>query len=495
MINKTTFNWLLLLLALGTAVLPFLPTPSTPASDWMYFFGRFHILLLHFPVALILLLMGFELWTSFKQQEKNTRLSQLLWGLALLTCLSTILAGFLLYRTGDYQGVLVQRHLWGGVGLGLLLILSFSARARIIAQKRDENQSKAALGVKAIYPFLLTITAGLVIYTSHLGGSLTHGPSFLSEYAPSLAASQIKQKPAEELLLFEDILLPVFASRCQSCHNKYKTKGDFLMTSLAAIQAGGKSGKPSLVPGKAKESELYHRVTLPLPDEERMPPQEKKGLSEDELRLLRWWIEEGAQDDMTWGAGPPGLEGQALAKRFLPHFYQQQKKHIRQAEELASLATKLEKLGAKLGVIIRPDETQKGFFTVAQTIPPNTVDDETLMALQPYGHLFTKISLPGSEITDDGLFALRQMSSLQALYLPKTCLKGQGLAYLAELPQLKIINLSYSFLSDEGVLHLLELPALEKVYLFGTSIRPAVWEALEKFKPQLSLLAEEGPYF
>ena len=226
-----------------------------------------------------------------------------------------------------------------------------------------------------------------------------------------------------------------------------------------------------------------------------MPPQQKKGLSEDELALLRWWIEAGAADDMQWGAGPPGVEGQALAERFLPQFYQQQKRQIRDEQELAAVARKLDKLGRKLQVVIRPDEAHKGYFSVAQTIPPAVVNDEILNALRPYAHLFSKISLPGSEITDDGLFALGQMQALQELYLPKTCLKGHGLVYLKELPQLKVINLSYSFVADEGALQLLELPALEKAYLFGTSISPAVWEAIEKFKPELSLLAEEGPYF
>lgn len=494
MINKTTRNGLLILLAGGIAVLPFLPTPNTLASDWAYFLGRFHLLLLHFPVALILLLVGLELWTWFKLQLDNSLLKRVLWGLALLTASSTIFAGYLLYQTGDYQGPLVRQHLWGGVGSGLLLLLTYSWRSRAVAIRYAANAT-ASFWAKSIYPLLLTATGGLVIYTSHLGGSLTHGPGFLSEYAPTLATTQLQQKPVEELLLFEDILLPIFASRCQSCHNAYKTKGDFLMTSLAGLQAGGKSGKASLVPGKVKESELYHRVTLPLSDEERMPPQQKKGLSEDELALLRWWIEEGAQEDMQWGVGPPGFDGSALADRFLPTFYQQQKRQFRHAQELAALTEKLEKLGTKWGIHIRPDETKNGFFTVAQTIPPAPVYDETLMALRPYAHLFTKISLPGSEITDDGLFALSQMQALEALYLPKTCLTGKGLAYLKELPQLQIINLSYSFVSDEGALHLLALPALEKVYLFGTSVSPAVWEALEKFKPQLSLLAEEGPYF
>jgi len=490
--NKNIVTWLM---AGGIAILPFLPPPNASASDWTYFLGRFHILLLHFPVALILLLAGWELWGFFKQKTATHLFQNIIWGAAILACLFTIVAGYFLYQTGDYQGELVRQHLWGGILLGILLLGTFSWRSQVLEMTKENATPQLPKWKKRVYPLLLTALAGLVLYTSHLGGSLTHGPNFLTEYSPQLTASSERQKPVEELLLFEDILLPVFKSRCQSCHNDHKTKGDFLMTSLASIQSGGKSDKPMLVAGEAEQSELYHRITLPLHDEERMPPKQKKGLSADELTLLRWWIEEGATAEMQWGEGPPGQEGQALATRFLPQFQQQQRKQIRDEKELAKQAQKLEKLGNKLGLVIKPDPLHKGYFSVAQTIPPAIVNDETLTELAPHAHLFSKLSLPGSEITDDGLFILSQMKALQALYLPKTCLKGQGLAYLQELPQLKIINLSYSFISDEGALQLLSMPQLEKVYLFGTSVSPEVWEAIEKFKPEMSLLAEEGPYF
>ncbi|MBX2870723.1 MAG: hypothetical protein KTR30_01450 [Saprospiraceae bacterium] len=493
--NKKTLGWLLLFAAGILAILPFLPAPSTQASDWTYFLGRFHILLLHFPIGLILLLVGLELWAFIKQQTR-TKVFQILWIAAIISSLCTIGAGFLLYRTGDYQGSLVRQHLWGGVGLGLLMLVTYGWRFTVLPQAQNQDAAtKSSTWQSRIYPASLLTILGLVIYTSHLGGSLTHGPGFLTAYTPSLSTSAAQQKPTEELLLFEDILLPVFESRCQSCHNKHKTKGDFLMTSFHTIQAGGKSGKAALVPGNAVQSELYHRITLPLSDEERMPPQQKKGLSEDEVALLKWWIEEGAREDMQWGAGPPGIEGQAIAKRFIPQFQQQQKKRVQDEKKLAKLAKQLDQLGTKLGLVIAPDPSRKGLFSVAQTIPPATVTDETLLSLQPYYDLFSKVSLPGSEITDDGLFYISQMTDLQELYLPKTCLKGPGLAHLSELPQLRTINLSYSLLADEGALHLLDLPQVEKVYLYGTHISEEVWKAIEKFQPDLSLLAEEGPYF
>lgn len=492
--NKKAFGWLLGLTALVLVILPFLPVPTGPTSDWKVFLGRFHILLLHFPIGLILLLAGMELWTFYKQETKRSKALNILWIAATLSCLCTILAGFLLYQTGDYQGSLVRQHLWGGTGLGLLMLVSYYWQSSLASKQQKANTSPSSWSTK-LYPISLLSLIILVVYTSHLGGSLTHGPGFLTEYAPQLSTSTALQKPTEELLIFEDILLPIFEARCQSCHNQHKTKGDFLMTSYNSIQAGGKSKKAMLVSGEAAQSELYHRITLSLADEERMPPKQKKGLSEDEVALLKWWIEEGAEEEMQWGEGPPGPEGQALAGRFLPYFNQQQKKWVKDEQELAILTHKLDYLGSKLGLVIAPDPNHKGLFSIAQTIPPATITDETLHALRAHYHLFSKVSLPGSEITDDGLFNISQMTALQELYLPKTCLKGKGLAYLSDLPELKTINLSYSLLSDEGALHLLDLKQVEKVYLFGTHVSPAIWEAIEKFSSSPNILAEEGPYF
>src|SRR3546814_6064659 len=57
--------------------------------------------------------------------------------------------------------------------------------------------------------------------------------------------------------------------------------------------AGGESG-PSIVPGDPENSELYRRITLPEDHDEFMPAEGKTGFNEDQVALIRWWIEQGA---------------------------------------------------------------------------------------------------------------------------------------------------------------------------------------------------------
>src|SRR3546814_4500616 len=57
--------------------------------------------------------------------------------------------------------------------------------------------------------------------------------------------------------------------------------------------AGGESG-PSIVPGDPENSELYRRITLPEDHDDFMPAEGKTGFKEDQVALIRWWIEQGA---------------------------------------------------------------------------------------------------------------------------------------------------------------------------------------------------------
>lgn len=483
---------LFFLFVLSLGILPFLPIPTSgeTVSQWTIFLGRFHILLLHFPVVLVLTLVVLELGKSWWPQWDAGKLVLPFWGLTLTSCALSVLAGYLLYRTGEYQGELVRDHLWGGVLL--TLALGGVTFIRFMKQKPPSRWFGAAQKV------LLVLSGILVIYTSHLGGSMTHGPEFLTEYAPSLQpepVSAIEQKPQEALLIFQDLIMPVLDKRCWSCHNEYKSKGDLLLTSYAALMKGGKSGKTMLVAGDPEASEFFHRIILPENDDDHMPPPEKPGLNEDEVALISWWIEEGADPEMQLESGPESPENRAMIDRLLPNLFQAQRLKIRQEKEQNVLLKELRELAEPLGLLIEPDREVPGFFAVAQTIPPKPVNDRTISELLPYAEVFSKVSLPGALITDDGLYELSKMSNLQKLYLPKTCIKGTGLVYLQTLSGLREINLSYTFLDDAGAMNLLYLPQVEKVFLFGTEVASNVLDALRKNLSDMTIAEIEGSYF
>ncbi|MES2595335.1 MAG: DUF1549 domain-containing protein [Verrucomicrobiota bacterium] len=92
---------------------------------------------------------------------------------------------------------------------------------------------------------------------------------------------------------FEKEVLPVLYHHCFSCHSEKqaKPKGGLLLDSAEGIKAGD-----VLVPGKPESSELFARATLPVTDEDVMPPLKggAQPLSDPEREVLRRWIAGGA---------------------------------------------------------------------------------------------------------------------------------------------------------------------------------------------------------
>lgn len=88
---------------------------------------------------------------------------------------------------------------------------------------------------------------------------------------------------------------PILNKRCITCHGGVKREADFSLLFRKDALAKAKSGKLAIIPGDAEHSELVKRINDPDP-EERMP-YKKDPLTQDEIKILTQWIEQGA----PWG--------------------------------------------------------------------------------------------------------------------------------------------------------------------------------------------------
>jgi WD40 repeat protein len=132
--------------------------------------------------------------------------------------------------------------------------------------------------------------------------------------SPATLAATTNVRPANGLASEAMVLL---RKQCLSCHNQEKKKGGLLMVSRAALLQGGENG-PVVVPGKAGDS-LLAKVVLAESDPH-MPP--KKQLSEEQIALLRAWIDDGLKWDAAALAEVPAITIQPSQLRSLPASYQ-----------------------------------------------------------------------------------------------------------------------------------------------------------------------------
>ena len=265
---------------------------SSEVANLLTFFGRFHPLLLHLPIGGLVLLGFLELlarWTRFKDAAQN---SGWILGFVTVTALASASAGLMLASSGGYDPHLLKWHRALGLALAAACLLTWCLHRRQMFRA---------------YGFSLTTTLLLLVITSHLGGSITHGSGFLTRYAPASLRvllrlpRQARPLPAESLpprQVFSAIIQPILDQQCVECHGPQKHKADLRLDDLANLLKGGQDG-PVIQPGRAKESSLLQRMLLPSDADGHMPPEGKPQPTLEQIALLQWWIDSGAQANET----------------------------------------------------------------------------------------------------------------------------------------------------------------------------------------------------
>lgn len=113
------------------------------------------------------------------------------------------------------------------------------------------------------------------------------------------------QKRLPKKISFVNDVQSILEINCLKCHRKDKAKGKLRLDTFDHAFAK----EDVIVPGDPVASELWFLCTLPMDDEDRMPPEENDLLDPADLFMLRRWIEEGAE----W---PEGVTLQPKKKSF-----------------------------------------------------------------------------------------------------------------------------------------------------------------------------------
>jgi len=153
--------------------------------------------------------------------------------------------------------------------------------------------------------------------------------------------------------VFEDDVLPVFARKCASCHGAKARKGDLDLSSFSTLKAGGESGE-ELLAEALDDSLLWQMV-----DGGGMPPEDSPQLTDEELELIRRWIEAGGP------AREKVAEQVVTQHEILPYFYTRcvvchGKRRQEAGLDLRSVASILK--GGKSGPAVVPGEPDESLI-------------------------------------------------------------------------------------------------------------------------------------
>ncbi len=246
---------------------------------------------LHLPIGALTLVLVMEFLRCLSRGKYKPQTTIGLFFTAVTGVLALIF-GYCLYLTGDFEGELIEEHKRDGIIFTVFVILTF-----LVKYTTDLHPNKKKW--KALYVFLLLASGGAMIGAGHHGGEITHGNP-LDSLPSKILAARKSHTLDENLVIYTELIHPILEEKCISCHGSKKKKSGLRMDTYRHMLAGGDEGE-CLVPGDLKKSGLITTLHLPLDDDLRMPPQDKPQLTNDEIKLLEWWVKAGAPETSTLG--------------------------------------------------------------------------------------------------------------------------------------------------------------------------------------------------
>ncbi len=433
----------LALILLLAALFALLPPDGLEGSAWTQFVGRFHLLTVHFPIALLLIVPVLE-WAGRHSRFAYVRSSvDFLLPLALVSSLAAATLGWCLARNGGYAGRLVTQHMWGGVGVAAACWLCWMLRGSRF---------------QAVYPWGLLATVLLVSWTGYRGGQLSQGENHLTEEMPAplrrligLPPRSTKVARSDPAFFYGAHVEPIFVTHCYECHSADEQKGRLRLDSYEALMRGGKHGLV-IKAGNAKGSELFHRVTLSPSDDDAMPPQGKRPLAANEVKLLELWIAAGASSSLAANAikDAPTDAVPVVADVTFPEI------------DPAAVTRSRAPLAAEVAQL-------KQRF-------PNLLDYES----RGSADLVVDASALGAKFGDDDLAALQPLSGqIVVADLSGTAITDRSAPMLAAMKRARVLRLTNTKVTDATVLALGGSDGLQSLDLYGTAVTPACLKVVE----------------
>ncbi len=430
------------------------------------FLGRFHPLVVHMPIG-ILLLAGLMQIISLKGKNYARALNPaisftLFWGG--ISSLGAIFIGWLLSLQGGYDDDTLFWHKWLGI---ILTALSFFAW--LLKTNKIRLQ-------KVIFYISLALVMVLVGATGHLGGNLTHGDTYLIQYAPNfiknIAGVEIKTNNdlftdihPDSIQVFPKLIQPILDKKCTNCHNSNKLEGGLLLTNYKEIFKGGDNG--TIINTKTPfKSEWLNRVTLPKGHKKFMPPKGSP-MTYGEIQIIEWWMRNGA-DSISKFNFSKELDEELIITLLRDYNLDYNPKAHYEKVKVDSLSMSVISEIAKNNFTI--DVMGENSNMISVTYKGDSIRKSQMEKLLLAKNQITWLDLSNCNLTDDMLSVITDFTNLTRLNVHSNPLTDGSLYYIENFKYLTSINMYNTKISNESLEKLVLMPSLAKLFVWKTDI-------------------------
>ena len=427
---------------------------------WLQVAGRMHPLILHFPIVLLLLYIGWTFLVNAKAKQIVTgpedQTGKWLLLSAAFTAVLTAIMGLLLSREQGYNANALAWHKWGGVAVSLVSFTWYGFRNSI-------HRHKYMPQLASLISFVL------IIITGHQGADITHGENYL--LAPVTPEKTKPKVDPEKAIVFNDMVMPILEAKCMSCHSSKKAKGELIMETPALLLKGGKHGA-LWTNGQPDMSLLIQRLHLPESEKKHMPPAGKPQLEEEETAILYQWIKSGASFKQKLSELPAAdslrLLGNIIFGRAEEESYDFSAASDKDIEKLNNTNRLVQPLALASPALAVNFYNRQNYTTAA------------LKELEAIKTQVVSLNLAYMPLKENDLEAITHFTNLRKLNLNFTELQGKGIALLNKLPMLKQLSLSGTTVTAKDIEQLTAAPKLNSVFLWNVPLAEPELAALRK---------------
>lgn len=451
-----------LIIVLQVFLLIFCFVDLSVLPSWVLYSGKFHPLLLHLPVAMVVLLAPLSLVNG--TNEEDSRIAVVFKTALIYTALFstlTALGGLLLAAGEDYDPQTLFLHKWFGVSV------AFASHALIYINQLSKSK-------KLVWNVSLLATIIVMITGSHYGGTLTHGEDFLTFSNDEQKAVAVVSF-TDTTTVYDGAIQPILEAKCISCHNDKKAKGGLNMTAFNAVLKGGKSGN-TWVAGDPDKSLIIERMLLDMDDKEHMPPRGKTQLTSAEIMLFKEWIRAGAKPDITYH----GLAETDTLKKIVATIIENSavKKEAKIYTFSPASKAEIEKLNTPFRRVIPVAYNSPAL--VVKFYLKERFDLNMLKEIESISKQVVEINLSTMPVDDKVFDLLAPFVNLEVLNLNGTDITGNNLKKLASNKKLEQVAVANTKVGKSALEELGKISTLKKVFLWSAKVSKDEVEDIKK---------------
>jgi len=446
--------------------------------ETIFFLGRFHPLLVHLPIGFLILAILIEIYCSIFKIRFNQRIINFTWFVAFFSSIITTTLGLLIAETGHYIDENLFMHKVFGLSLTAVTFISWFFRLSFFSNLFSSTFKTLSNSVIVV---LLTLTG-------HYGGNLTHGETYLVDYAPDNIKELVVKKnkhvelEIDSVEIYNDLIQPIFNQKCVSCHNKEIFRGNLNMDSYSNLLKGGSSGNP-INKSDPRKSLLIKRITMPTSDLKYMPP-DGEPVSFDEIKTLIWWINNLDKSNKNLAS----IKVEDDIKESLEMLYSINFKEKQWFEKII-----VEKLDESLiqGIDntifqIKYVSDDKKFLSVKYLKKNVSLAD--IEKLQKIRGNITYFTAKSSNLSNDMIKSISNFENLVKLEIQDNNIDDESIEILQSLNNLEILNIHKTKITSKAIDALKKFKNLKRAYVWGTSISKSDVDDFNRKESKLKLI-------